>query len=72
MQKHSNPDMNFEFQKTTAEKVEQIMNKINIKKATGCEGIPAKIVKHSRSIFAAHLTDLKKTYLLTLVYFQID
>jgi hypothetical protein len=29
------------------------MNKINIKKATGCDGIPAKIVKHSRSVFAA-------------------
>jgi hypothetical protein len=35
------------------------MNKINIKKATGCDGIPAKIVKHSsRSVFAAQLTDL--------------
>jgi len=32
--------------------------KINIKKATGCDGIPAKIVKHSRSVFAAQLTDL--------------
>ena len=50
---HSNPDINFEFQKTTTEKVEKIMNKINIKKATGCDGIPAKIVKHSRSVFVA-------------------
>ena len=39
---HSNPDINFEFQKTTTEKLEKNMNKINIKKATG---------------FAAQLTD---------------
>ena len=58
IRKHSNPDINFEFQKTTTEKIEKIVNKINIKKATGCDGIPAKIVKHSRSVFAAQLTDL--------------
>ena len=29
IQKHSNPDINFEFQKTTTEKVEKNMNKIN-------------------------------------------
>ena len=32
IQNHSNPDNNFEFQKTTTEKVEKIMNKINITK----------------------------------------
>ena len=53
----SNPVINFEFQKTTTEKLEKNMNKINIKKATDCDGIPAKIVKHSRSVFAAQLTD---------------
>ena len=58
IRKHSNPDISFEFQKTTTEKIEKIVNKINIKKATGCDGIPAKIVKHSRSVFAAQLTDL--------------
>jgi hypothetical protein len=35
----------FGFQKVTSEKVEKIMNKINVKKATDADGIPAKIVK---------------------------
>ena len=36
------------------------MIKINLRKATGCDGIPANIIKHStfcRSVFAAQLTD---------------
>jgi hypothetical protein len=33
----------FGFQKVTSEKVEKIMNKINVKKATGADGIPAKL-----------------------------
>ena len=35
----------FEFNKVTNENVDKILNKINIKKATGADGIPAKIVK---------------------------
>lgn len=35
----------FEFNKVTNENVDKILNKINIKKATGADGIPAKMVK---------------------------
>jgi Holliday junction resolvase-like predicted endonuclease len=31
------------FEKVTTDKVEKIMNNINIKKATGADGIPAKL-----------------------------
>jgi hypothetical protein len=41
----------FGFQKVTSEKVEKIMNKINVKKATDADGIPAKIVKAFFSIY---------------------
>ena len=34
------------------------MNKINVKKATGADGIPAKIVKASRSVIAPQLATL--------------
>ena len=34
------------------------MNKINIKKATGADGIPAKIVKNCKSCIAPQLTAL--------------
>ena len=34
----------FEFNKVTNEVVDKIVNKINIMKATGADGIPAKIV----------------------------
>jgi hypothetical protein len=38
--------------------VEKIMNKINVKKATGADGIPAKIVKASKSVIASQLSTL--------------
>ena len=38
--------------------VEKIMNKINIKKATGADGISAKIVKASKSVIAPQLSTL--------------
>ena len=34
------------------------MNKINVKKATGADGIPAKIVKASKSVIAPQLSTL--------------
>jgi hypothetical protein len=40
----------FVFEKVTTNKVEKIINNINIKKATGADGIPAKIIKCSKSI----------------------
>ena len=38
--------------------MEKILNKINIKKATGVDGIPAKVVKNSKSILAPQLLSL--------------
>ena len=40
----------FVFEKVTTDKVEKIMNNINIKKATGADGIPAKVIKCSKSV----------------------
>ena len=42
---HVDIDNNFDFQNITAERVEKIINTINIKKATGADNIPAKVVK---------------------------
>jgi hypothetical protein len=38
--------------------VEKIINKINVKKATGTDDIPANIVKASRSVIAPQLSTL--------------
>jgi hypothetical protein len=48
----------FGLQKVTSEKEEKIINKINVKKATGVDGIPAKIVKVSKSVIAPQLSTL--------------
>jgi hypothetical protein len=48
----------FGFQKVTSEKVEKIINKINVKKAT--DGIPAKLVKASKSVIAPQLLNSGK------------
>ena len=39
---------NFDFQNITAERVEKIINTINIKKATGADNIPAKVVRQCK------------------------
>jgi hypothetical protein len=44
----------FVFKKVTTDQVEKIINNINIKKATGADGIPAKIIKCSKSIIRQH------------------
>jgi hypothetical protein len=44
--------------KLTTDKVEKIINNINIKKATGADGIPAKIIKCSKSIIAPQITSI--------------
>jgi hypothetical protein len=41
-------DNNFDFQNITAERVEKIINTINIKKATGADNIPAKVVRQCK------------------------
>jgi hypothetical protein len=48
----------FEFKKVTIENVDNILNKINIKKATGADDILAKIVKNCKSYIAPQLTAL--------------
>ena len=48
----------FVFEKVTTDKVEKIINNINIKKATGADGIPAKIIKCSKSIIAPQITSI--------------
>ena len=49
---------NFVFEKVTTDKVKKIINNINIKKATGADGIPAKIIKCSKSIIAPQITSI--------------
>ena len=48
----------FVFEKVTTDKVEKIINNINIKKATGADGIPAKLIKCSKSIIAPQITSI--------------
>ena len=47
------------FEKVTTDKVEKIINNINIKKATGADGsIPAKIIKCSKFVIALQITNI--------------
>jgi hypothetical protein len=48
---HVDIDNNFGFQNITAERVEKIINTINIEKATGADNIPAKVVKQCKVPF---------------------
>jgi hypothetical protein len=48
-------DNNFDFQNITAERVEKIINTINIKKATGADNIPAKVVRQCKVTVAQQL-----------------
>ena len=56
--KGQNFDKSFDFQKTTSEKVGKIMNNINVNKATGVDGIPAKVVKHCKNSIVPQITSL--------------
>ena len=49
-------EKSFVFQKVTEQKVETIVNNINIKKATGVDGIPAKVVKNCTEAIIPNLT----------------
>jgi hypothetical protein len=51
-------DNNFDFQNITAERVEKIINTINIKKPTGADNIPAKVVRQCKVTVAQQLSSL--------------
>ena len=55
---HVDLDNNFDFQNITAERVEKIINTINIKKATGADNIPAKVVRQCKVTVAQQLSSL--------------
>ena len=58
IKKQSDSTKNIVFEKVTTDKVEKIMNNINIKKATAADGIPAKIIKCSKSVIAPQITSI--------------
>ena len=49
-------EKSFVFQKVREQNVEKIVNNINIKKATGVDGIPAKVVKNCKEAIIPNLT----------------
>ena len=55
---HVDIDNNFDFQNIIAERVEKIINTINIKKATGADNIPAKVVRQCEVTVAQQLSSL--------------
>ena len=55
---HVDNDNNFDFQNITAERVEKIINTINIKKPTGADNIPAKVVRQCKVTVAQQLSSL--------------
>ena len=55
---HVDIDNNFDFQNITAERVEKIINTINIKKATGADNIPAKVVRQCKVTVVQQLSSL--------------
>jgi hypothetical protein len=46
---HVDVEKKFEFQHITSDKIEKIIDKINIKKASGFDNIPAKVIKQNFS-----------------------
>ena len=56
IQNNRDYEVNFEFEKVTPEKVDKIMNKIGIKHTTGVDGIPAKLMKQSKSVMGPQIT----------------
>jgi hypothetical protein len=55
---HVDVEKNFEFQHITSDKIEKIIDKINIKKASGFDSIPAKVIKQCKPIISNQLTSL--------------
>jgi hypothetical protein len=55
---HVDVENNFEFQHITSDKIEKIIDKINIKKASGFDNIPAKDIKQCKPIVSNQLTSL--------------
>ena len=55
---HVDVEKNFEFQHITSDKIEKIIDKINIKKASGFDNIPAKVIKQCKPIVSNQLTSL--------------
>ena len=55
---HVDVEKNFEFQHITSDKIEKIIDKINIKKASGFDNIPAKVIKQCKPIISNQLTSL--------------
>jgi hypothetical protein len=51
-------EKNVEFQHITSDKIEQIIDKINIKKASLFDNIPAKVIKQCKPIVSNQLTSL--------------
>ena len=51
-------DIDFDFQNITAERVDKIINTIYIKKVTGADNIPAKVVRQCKVTVAQQLSSL--------------
>ncbi len=49
---------NFTFQEVTPEEVKVVIGKLNPKKATGVDGIPAKILKEAEDILSPHFANI--------------
>ena len=65
---HVEVEKNFEFQHITSDKIEIIIDKINIKKASGFDNIPAKVIKQCKPIISNQLTSLINLFIDTGVF----
>jgi hypothetical protein len=65
---HVDIDNNFDFQNITAERVEKIINTINIEKATGAGNIPAEVVRQCKVTVAQQLSSLINLSMNTCVF----
>jgi hypothetical protein len=52
---HVDVEKKFEFQHITSDKIEKIIDKINIKKGSGFDNIPAKVIKQCKPIISNQL-----------------
>jgi hypothetical protein len=59
-------EKNFEFQHITSDKIEKIIDKINIKKTSEFDNIPAKVIKQCKPIISNQLTSLINLSIYTM------
>ena len=58
IKRNENETLNFDFPIEEVEDINKIIKSLNLRKATGPDGIPVKILKIARNVIDSHLTNI--------------